>query len=85
MKLNNMKHIKSIKEHWSNKPDNSPEEMTVGKLIDILKKHDPDQPVRLGYSGYNNQEIKNITSGKECFWKDNDEREEYPIVQINSK
>lgn len=79
-----MNHIKSIKEHWSDNPDNSKDELTVGKLIDILKGYDLDQPVRLGYSGYNNQEVKDVTQNKEGFWTDDDKRVEYTVVQINS-
>ena len=77
-----------IKESWRDNPDNSPNEMTVGKLIGILKKYDADQPVRMafydGEASSSNQEIERVVQTKEynTSKEDYDESDSYPVIQI---
>ena len=71
-----MKHIKLFEEIEIK----SNQELTIQKLIEILKTFDPNLPVRTGCHGYQNQEVVQIVEKDEL---DENSDKIYKVLQIN--
>lgn len=76
-----MKNIEKF-EKFNTLNENRNNDITVGKLIDMLSKFDPEYPVRMSFIGYHNQEIIGVTEEDE--W-DSKHEKLYPIVSINGQ